>query len=71
MDLFNSKETEESIALKKYFDNGYSWTLNDDKVLKIYKNYDIIGEYTNIEEYFGGYYFYKDKTLYTLTFEKG
>ena len=70
VDLFNSKESNEKEALIKYFDNGYSYTLNSDGNLKIYKDNELLNEYNDIEEYFGNYYFYKKNTIYLLKFKK-
>ena len=71
VDLFNSKESNEKNALLKYFDNGYSFTLNSDGKLKIYKDNELLDEYNDIAEYFGNYYFYSKDTIYKLSFEKG
>lgn len=70
VDLFNSKESDEKTALLKYFDNGYSYTLNSDGKLKIYKDSELLDEYNDIEEYFGNYYFHSKDTIYKITFEK-
>ena len=69
IDLFKSKTVEESVLLK-YFDNGYSFILNDNNILKIYKNEELISEYSNIDYYLGGYYFSKGTAIYQITFKK-
>ena len=69
IDLFNSRTTDESVLLK-YFDNGYSFILNDNKELKIYKNEDLISNYTDVNDYLGGYYFSKGNKIFELEFEK-
>ena len=69
IDLFNSQTVDESVLLK-YFDNGYSFILNDNKELKIYKNDKLISLYENVSYYLGGYYFSKDNAVYEVTFQK-
>ena len=69
IDLFNSKTVDESVLLK-YFDNGYSFILNDNNILKIFKNEELISEYTDIDYYLGGYYFSKGNSIYEITFKK-
>ena len=69
IDLFNSKTVDESVLLK-YFENGYSFILNDNNILKIFKNEELISEYTNIDYYLGGYYFSKGNSIYEITFKK-
>lgn len=80
IDLFNSKQLKEIDVLYTYFDNGYSYTLNANKELKIYKNNEIISMYDNIDKYLGGYYFlsvnYNEKddcyssNIYNIEFQK-
>ncbi len=57
IDLFNSKKIAEKDAINEYFDNGYSYTLNANKKLIIYKNNEVISTYDNINMYLGNYYF--------------
>ncbi|MDD6272043.1 MAG: WG repeat-containing protein [bacterium] len=57
IDLFNSKQIKEMDALHEYFNNGYSFTLNDNRELKIYKNQELIGTFKDIDKYLGDYYF--------------
>lgn len=57
VDLFNSKQMKEIDAIYEYFDNGYGFTLNNNRELKIYKNKELISSYNNIDTYLGGYYF--------------
>lgn len=56
-DLNKRTVMNEKDALIKYLDNGYSFTINDNNILKVYKNDDVISEHYNIEYYIGGYYF--------------
>ena len=56
VDLFNSKMVKDKTAYYTYFNNGYAFTLINDKLI-IYKKDEIIDEYDNIKSYLGSYYF--------------
>ena len=69
-DLNKRTVLKEKDALVKYLDNGYSFTINDNYVLKVYKNDELISEHFNIEYYIGGYYFANiNGVVYKLEFK--
>ncbi len=72
IDMVNSKEITEKDALNQYFDNGYSFVLNNN-TLYIYKNNELLSTHENINDYFGGYYFSSNKnnktSIYKIEFK--
>lgn len=69
-DLNKRSVMNEKDALIKYLDNGYSFTINDNYVLKVYKKDELISEHYNIEYYIGGYYFANlNGVVYKLEFK--
>ena len=54
----NLKELTEYDALRKFFKNGYSYVINDNK-LKIYKESELLQEFTGNYEYIDEYKFIK------------
>ena len=68
-DIDKKSVMNEKDALRKYLENGYSFTLNNDE-LKIYKNDQLINTHLYIEYYIGGYFFSnKDGIVYKLEFK--
>ena len=70
--MVNSKEITEKDALNQYFDNGYSFVLNNN-TLYVYKNNELLSTHENINDYFGGYYFSSNKnnktSIYKIEFK--
>lgn len=60
IDLYNSKMISEKNALIKYFDNGYSYILNNN-VLNVYKENELLNTYNDVVDYLGNYYFLVNK----------
>ena len=58
LDMKNLKELTEYDALRKFFKNGYSYVINDNK-LKIYKESELLQEFTGNYEYIDEYKFIK------------
>ncbi len=69
IDLFNSKMIKEKDALITYLKNGYSFVLDNDNKLTIYKKDEIIAEFNNIEYYLGDYYFASENEIFKLVFK--
>ena len=70
-DLNKRSVMNEKDALLTYLDNGYSFTVNDKHILRVYKNDSLISEHHNIEYYIGGYYFANiNGIIYKLEFKK-
>lgn len=67
IDMKNKIESNMYDAKNVYFDNGYTFTINNDNVLTIYENKAKVIEFNNVIQYIGNYMFItKNNDIYSI-----